>query len=189
MSRNYLLCKKIEEFALLVEADKEYGPYYNGNQNRQIMIVVDDQGKRRTVSLPKRIMEKYLGRPLTPEETVDHIDRNHSNNDVNNLRIVPRSQHSRDDTRRVKLIKFKCSMCNKDFERSPRLVRDKSKKGKSGPFCSRQCAGKYARQLQLKLLEKFPGQPYLESEYYRNIKNIENDIIPDDMTTITAYLI
>ena len=178
------LIQKIEEFSLLAIAEKEYGPYTR-QDGRQIVIVVDDDGNRRTVSNPKRILEKHLQRRLGPDETVDHIDRNHNNNDINNLRIMPRSEHSSDDTRRVKLTKFICSMCKKDFERSPRLVRDKSRKGKAGPFCSRQCAGRYARQLQLKLLDKFPNQPYVESEYYRNIKNVENNIV----AVVAEYLI
>jgi hypothetical protein len=177
------LIKQIEEFSLLSQAEKTYGPYTR-QDGRKIVIVVNDDGYRKTMSYPKYLLQEHLGYPLSIDQTVDHIDRDHNNNDINNLRIMPRSEHSRDDTRRVKLLKFVCSMCQKDFERSPRLIRDKSKKGKSGPFCSRQCAGRYARQLQLKLLDKLPGQPYIESEYYRNIKNIDNNI-----TAVAGYLI
>ncbi len=80
---------------------------------------------------------------------------------------MPRKEHSADDTRRVKNQKFECSWCDKEFERSPRLVRDKSKKQKAGPFCSRSCAGKYSRMLQLKLVEKLGPQPFVESEYFK----------------------
>ena len=173
MEKYSALIQKIEQYSLLAQAGKVFGPYTRGD-GRQIVIVLDDDGKRRTISYPKYIMEQHLGRPLDPNlETVDHIDRNHHNNDLNNLRVVPREQHSSDDTRRVKLVQFNCSLCGKEFERSPRLVRDKSKKGKTGIFCSRQCAGQYARKLQLGQIERFPVQPYVESEYYRNIKNVE----------------
>lgn len=161
------LIARVEQYSLLALAGKVFGPYKR-QDGRQIVIVMDDNGKRRTVSYPKYLMEKHLGRPLDPTtETVDHWDSNFDNNDLSNLRIVPRDVHSGDDTRRVKPITFQCAVCGKSFERSPRLVRDKSKKGKSGPFCSRQCAGKYARQVQLKLLDKLPAQPYIESEYYK----------------------
>ena len=164
-----VLLETIERF---VQAGKVFGPYTR-QDGRQIVIVRNDDNSCRTVSYPKYIMEQHVGRQLDPNsETVDHIDRNHSNNDINNLRIVPRSQHSKDDTRRVKLVDFNCSMCGKKFPRSPRLVRDKSKKGRRGIFCGRKCAGRYARKLQLGLIEKFPVQPYLESEYYRNVKNL-----------------
>ena len=146
---------------------KVHGPYKR-KDGRQIVIVVETNGKRRTVSYPKWLMELQLGRRLDPDlETVDHIDSNFENNDINNLRIVPRDQHSADDTRRVKPVKFTCAWCDKEFERSPRLVRDKSKKQKAGPFCSRACAGKYSRMLQLKLIDKFDAQPAIDSEYYK----------------------
>jgi HNH endonuclease/MYM-type Zinc finger with FCS sequence motif len=165
------LIEKIEAYSLLAQAGKVFGPYHR-RDGRQIVIILDDDGNRRTVSYPKYLMEQHLGRPLDPNmETVDHIDSNFDNNNLDNLRLVPRDIHSGDDTRRVKPISFDCSVCGKKFERSPRLVRDKSKKGKSGPFCSRQCAGRYARRLQLKLLDKLPAQPFIESEYYKR-KNV-----------------
>jgi len=118
-------------------------------------------------------MEKYLGRELDPDkETIHHVDYNFLNDSIDNLRVVPRKDHSTQDTRRVKLVDFNCSLCGKAFQRSPRLVRDKSKKGVSGIFCSRECAGKYSRQLQLGLIDKLPVQPYIESEYYRR-KNVQ----------------
>ncbi len=145
-----------------------YGPYARKSDGRQIVIVIDRNGKRRTVSYPKWLLETQLGRPLdTNLETVDHWDSNHENNDLSNLRIVPRDQHSADDTRRVKPVKFECAWCNKEFERSPRLIRDKARKNKAGPFCSRSCAGKYSRMLQLKLIDKFDSQQAVDSEYYK----------------------
>ena len=146
---------------------KIFGPYRRGD-GRQIVIVIDHKGKRRTISYPKWLMELQLGRPLDPDlETVDHIDSNFENNDLKNLRIMPRHEHSREDTRRVKPVKFNCAWCDKEFERSPRLIRDKAKHNKAGPFCSRQCAGAYSRMLQLKLIDKFDSQQAIDSEYYK----------------------
>lgn len=155
-------------YELLACANREYGPYTMQN-GRQIMIIKDDKGNSRTVSYPKHIMEKHLGRVLDPNlETIQHLDGNHNNNDINNLKLMPRDEHSATDTRRVKNLKFNCDTCGKEFERSPRLVRDKSKKGVTGIFCSRQCAGSYSRKIQLGLIDKLPVQPYIESEYYNN---------------------
>lgn len=146
---------------------KVHGPYKR-RDGRQIVIVIEKNNKRRTVSYPKWIMEMQLGRKLDPNlETVDHIDSNFDNNDISNLRLVPRDEHSGDDTRRVKNVKFECAWCDKEFERSPRLIRDKAKKNKAGPFCSRGCAGKYSRQLQLKLIDKMDSQQAVDSEYYK----------------------
>jgi hypothetical protein len=174
------LLEKINNFFLLSIAKSTprrtmqvvYGPYARPD-GRKIVVIKDSDGKSRTVSYPKYLMEEHLGRRLDPNtETVDHINRDKHDNDINNLRLVPRSQHSADDTRRVKLVEFTCSMCGNKFERSPRLIRDKAKKGKSGPFCGRACAGRYARKLQLKQIDKQDAQTHIESEYYRNIKNV-----------------
>jgi len=161
-----------------------YGPYTVKENGRQIVILVDRNNKRRTVSYPKWLLEQQLGRKLDPEkETVDHWDSNLLNNSLDNLRIVPRDIHSADDTRRVKNVKLKCAWCDAEFERTPRLLRDKSKKGKAGPFCSRQCAGRYARRLQLKLIDKFQTQPHVESEYYKR-KYVEASVIELDADVI-----
>lgn len=147
---------------------KVHGPYKRKSDGRSIVILIEHNGKRRTVSYPKWLMECQLGRKLDPNlETVDHIDSDIDNNDINNLRLVPREEHSADDTRRVKPVKFTCAWCDKEFERSPRLVRDKAKKNKAGPFCSRGCAGKYSRMLQLKLIDKMDSQKAVDSEYYK----------------------
>lgn len=171
MDKVSYLFEAIDFFYLLSVAEKVYGPYRRPD-GREIVIIRNDDGTSRTVSRPKYIMEKHLGRLLDPDkETVDHIDFDKNNNDLSNLRIVPRDQHSADDTRRVKNIKLKCSMCQKEFERSPRLIRDKSKKRVGGQFCSRHCAGQYSRQLQLGLIDKMKTPDYVSSEYYRR-KNV-----------------
>lgn len=161
-----------------MEKFKVHGPYTR-RDGRKIVVVVESNGNRRTVSYPKWLLELQLGRKLDPNlETVDHLDSNFENNDLSNLRIVPRHEHSADDTRRVKLLKLKCSWCNKDFERSPRLIRDKARKNKAGPFCSRPCAGKYSRLLQLKLIDKFDTQKAVDSEYYKKKYVVTASFVP-----------
>ncbi|RLI60343.1 MAG: hypothetical protein DRO67_09220 [Candidatus Asgardarchaeum californiense] len=164
-----------------------YGPYFNGRYNRKIVIVVDKNGIRRTVSYPKWIMELQIGKVLDPDDTIDHFDGDINNNDINNLRIVPRKEHSADDTKRVKKVKLQCAWCNKTFERSPRLLREKARKGKAGPFCSRSCAGKYSRQLQQKLIDKMKPQKAVDSEYYKR-KHAQTFIEPVSFEIFVDYL-
>jgi hypothetical protein len=171
---------------------KVYGPYMKKNR-RLIVIVVDKNGVRRTVSYPKYLMELQLGRQLDPNEhTVDHIDSNIDNNDLSNLRLVPREEHSADDTRRAKLEEFECAWCHNKFERSPRLIRDKAKKNRAGPFCSRKCAGKYSRMLQLKLIERLAPQQHMETQYFKR-KNVLASVDFDeevdiDLSDLIAYV-
>lgn len=160
------LLKTTEYFYKLATSKTVYGPY-TINNGRKIVIVVKEDGTKRTVSYPKYLMEEHLGRELGDDETVDHLNFDKDDNRIENLKIKPRDEHSADDTRRVKLVKFKCQMCGDDFERSPRIVRDKAKKGSTGIFCSRKCSGKYNRLVALKKLDKLPVQSHIESEYYR----------------------
>lgn len=167
MNKFSSLLIKASIYELLSTAKKVYGPFKR-KDNRQIVVVVNDDGSRRTISFPKFIMEQHFGRTLDPDlETVHHIDGDVNNNDISNLEIIDRKTHSAEDTRRVKPITFNCAWCNKEFTRSPRLIRDKAKKGKAGPFCSRHCAGRYSRQLQLKLIDKLDSQPLVDSEYFK----------------------
>lgn len=167
------ILKLAEDYCLKAEADKIFGPYRK-QDGRQIVIIKNDDGTSRTVSYPKFLMEQHLGKVLDPNtQTIDHKNFDFNDNRIENLQILPRAEHSEGDTRRVKLIKLKCQMCDKDFERSPRLMRDKSKRNVGGWFCGRSCAGKYSRQRQLGKIDKLPSPEHLPSEYYRK-KNVEN---------------
>ena len=163
----------IEKTASLYE--RVWGPY-KINNGRKIVIVQDKDGNKKTISYPKYIMEEHLGRVLDPDnETVDHYDSNFNNDDISNLRLVPRKEHSKGDTRRVKLIKLKCDMCGKEFERSPRVIRYKAKKNKRGYFCSRTCSGLYGLKLKLKQIKKLPKQQHFDSEYYKEKYNLQDE--------------
>lgn len=163
------LLQLVENFYRIAAGEGQtFGPYQS-KSGRPFMILIDEEGNRRTLSKARWVMEQHLGRQLDPEtETIDHRDGNKANDEISNLQLLPRSEHSTKDTRRVKLVDFICPECQKPFQRSPRLIRDKSKKGRVGPLCSRQCAGRYSRKQQLGLVEKLPIQPYLESEYWNH---------------------
>ncbi len=175
MNKYSSLIENIDNFYIIATKKTEirtFGPYLNRATNRKIIIEVAPDGTRKTTSYPKWLLSKHLGYDLK-DMTVDHLDRDKTNDDINNLRAIPRADHSALDTRRVVLIKLKCSLCNKKFERSPRLIRDKAKKGVRGQFCSRQCAGAYSRKLQLGQIKKFPKQKHIDSTYYRNKKEAD----------------
>ena len=149
-----------------------YGPY-DRRDGRQHVVVVYDDGSRRTVSYPKYIMEAHLGRVLDPNnETVDHIDRDVTNNRIDNLRIISRKDHAALDALRVKDIEQICCDCGASFKRRASWASNNAKQGKSGPFCSRQCAGRYGAQVQngRDKLGTAPTVPVDARQYYRNTK-------------------
>lgn len=152
---------------------KVYGPYYR-KDGRQHVIVISD-GVRRTVSYPKFLMEQHLGRVLLDNETVDHIDRNFKNNDLENLRVVDKVTHGKEDAKRVKLVEFICVLCGVQASRAANQLSHNAVLGKAGPFCSKQCSGKYGAKLQRGRANKLPVQPTVpieDREYYYNDKKL-----------------
>lgn len=52
-------------------------------------------GELKGKSIHVQLMEDRIGRKLLPDEVVHHIDRDRSNNDLNNLALMTRSAHGR----------------------------------------------------------------------------------------------
>lgn len=45
--------------------------------------------------LHRKVMEDYIGRKLTDNESVHHVDKNVTNNDISNLLLLTKSEHSK----------------------------------------------------------------------------------------------
>lgn len=121
---------------------KVYGPYTRKDGRQHVVLYKD--GVRKTVSYPKYLLEQKLGRSLLPHETCDHIDNDHTNNCLDNLQVLSRVDNACKGTvlRPAEVGTFTCPVCNRSFTKSMRDVRGNLKKGRSGPYCSRSCAGK-----------------------------------------------
>lgn len=145
-----------------------YGPYTRPD-GRQHMVI-KDQGKKTTVSYPKYLMEQHLGRKLDPDlETVDHIDKDFTNNDLSNLQILSRPKHAELDAKRVKMVEFTCPECGGLGSQRPRNIDHNRRRGKVGPFCSRSCAGSNSQKRQKGLVSVLPWSYVpVKREYYTN---------------------
>ena len=124
-----------------------YGPYTR-KDGRQHVILIED-GKRRTVSYPKYLLEQKLGRFLLPNETCDHIDGDFTNNCLDNLQVLSRA----DNSAKAMALKpaekgyFVCPECYKSFYKPMRDVRcNQIKQKKAGPFCSKKCSGRHGQR-------------------------------------------
>lgn len=126
---------------------KTYGPYLRKKDNRKYISIVRD-GKRTSMSYPKWLMEQHLGRKLLDDETVDHINRDKTDDRIENLQILDRINHSKLDSKRVYDVKITCSWCGKTVLKKARELAHSKKQKKAGPFCSRSCAGKYGASVQ-----------------------------------------
>lgn len=147
---------------------KIYGPYTR-KDGRQHIVIVEKDGKKRTISYPKFLVEQKLGRQLKPNETIHHVDGNFNNNELSNLIIIDRKDHSTWDVKRVKKVEFICKWCGEKSERRAGDLEHNKVLGKAGPFCSRQCVGKYGQSIQVGKISKMPiqeGCPIEKREYY-----------------------
>lgn len=136
---------------MVYENCKIYGPYSSSVDGR-LRVVVECGKVKTTVSYPKYLMECHLDRYLLPDETVDHIDCDFLNNEITNLRVLPRVEHSRIDAKRLEPVSFVCPLCACNFSLEGRRLFDahrQSSAGKAGPFCSKQCAGRYGQSVQM----------------------------------------
>ena len=114
-----------------------YGPYTRKDGRQHVVLYKD--GKRKTVSYPKYLLEQKLGRSLLPHETCDHIDGDYTNNCLDNLQLLSRADNIRKHAalQPAELITLTCPVCLKSFTKLMRDVRWNKKRTKSGPYCSR----------------------------------------------------
>ena len=103
-------------------------------------------GKWIRVSYAKFLMENKLNRYYTNTETTDHINGDFNDNRLENLRVIERSQHVKEDVKRLKSQEFECPQCGTDFTLVGRRLSytiQHRKRGHLGPFCSKSCSGSY----------------------------------------------
>lgn len=128
------------------------GPYKRSDGRKHIVLnncslPNGTKGKTKTISYPKALVESNLGRTLLPNETIDHHDRDKTNDDLNNLKIKNRSEHSSIDNIRVKVEPIECPQCGNTFTPTRHQITTRAE-SKAGPFCSRKCSGKYGKGVQ-----------------------------------------
>jgi hypothetical protein len=130
-----------------MQIKKVYGPYKN-RQNRRHVIIYFTDGSKITKSYARYLYEREYG-PVPDGFEVDHIDNDKTNDVLSNFQLLPISENRRKSV--IPALKYlgTCGICGSSFERTMRQVRANWNKGKSGPFCSRSCAGKHnARVVQ-----------------------------------------
>lgn len=112
------------------QVTKVYGPYKSKTDNRLRALLLFKDGSKKSISYPKYLMEIYLDRYLTDDETIDHIDGNPLNNEISNLRILSRKEHCKNDVIRNKDVTVKCTYCGKEFTIKGSVLRHRNRKDK-----------------------------------------------------------
>lgn len=135
-------------------------PDYHVYQNTDGRTRIYNKKTHKVTSYPRYLMSNYLGRTLKPDEQIHHMDGNPSNNDINNLLVLPRKLHDfihEHDYRKYYDKWMICPWCGEQFlwtaNSQSKHYGNKHRKNRSnmaGPFCSKSCAGSYGRHEQLR---------------------------------------
>lgn len=99
--------------------------------------------------LHRVLVENKIGRLLSDNEEVHHIDENKENDDPDNLEEKTKAAHAKHhlDARAPKPIKLLCE-CGREFELKPCLERLRRLRNKTGKvYCSRSCGSIYPSRL------------------------------------------
>lgn len=89
------------------------------------------------------IMSKFIGRPLYDNECVHHIDRNRSNNSIDNLRLMTKEDHVKLhllEDKGISYIERQCLFCSKN------MIITLSSKQK---FCNSECCNYFRRKFEI----------------------------------------
>jgi hypothetical protein len=122
-----------------------HGPYKRKDGRSHAILYNNKTFKRKTISWPKALVEVREGRRLTDNETVDHNNRDFTDNSSENLIIRIRNEHCSLDVLRLLRPKANCVWCNKEITLTIDQIKSRAK---SGPFCSRACSGAYGSSVQ-----------------------------------------
>jgi hypothetical protein len=88
--------------------------------------------KKGRVWYHRHVMSIHLGRWLTPQELVHHVDEDRQNNDLSNLEVTTRSEHGKTHAEERGFVRVfsDCEVCGKTFAH----VRPNQQ------FCSHNCS-------------------------------------------------
>ena len=120
---------------------------------RKRVDLVNTESDRTTIAYARYLMCVKVGYVISNEYEVDHIDRDCSNDEIDNLQILTREEHLHKTTlemttgRNTRIVN--CACCGKQFEREVRLIRYEKQ------LCSRSCNGKLSNNLLPKALSSF----------------------------------
>ena len=162
--------------------------YINKRSGRRCIPIysrVNGEFKSTGMLYARYLKQVELGRFLTKNEIVDHIDSNRLNDNIKNLQVLTVDEHlkksAQDQNEMAPEIEICCSGCNKEFIRYLRYVRVKLKYSKlNNLFCSPECYNKNQNKVQYKKIIKYTcAGTGLEIELPENAKFLPSRFNPD----------
>lgn len=121
----------------------KYGYLATNKEGRPTLTLYNNSKDRSATQYARYLLSVKLGRFLTKNETVDHIDGDKTNNALSNLQILSSADNTRKSHKKEDYVLI-CPVCKKAFVRKRTQVSGKQKKIKikNGELCcSRHCGG------------------------------------------------
>jgi hypothetical protein len=119
-----------------------FGPYLNQRRKHAFVIRKYASGARQTIIYHRHLIELHLNRRLQPHERVTYLDGDHTNDHINNLRLLTPEETAALNEQEATIKTYTCP-CGATFQRPAHVVRKNRKQGKQGPYCTHACAGRH----------------------------------------------
>lgn len=120
----------------------KYGYLNINSEGRRTLTLYNSPSDRSSTQYARYLLAVSLGRFLTKDEHVDHIDNDKTNDSIENIRVVSLQENNTKESKRrgIILIKIICPVCKTTFSRRKGLTQMvNSHKGKI-TCCSKYCA-------------------------------------------------
>lgn len=133
----------------MLDIVKVYGPYSRKEDKRKIVVLRLANGKLTTKSYARFLYEQKNGE-ISSDLVVDHIDEDQTRDEFDNFQLLTFAENIKKSlSGTTEISRHTCPMCTIEFNAFARQVRgNQGKQNKAGPFCSRQCAGRYGASKQ-----------------------------------------
>lgn len=91
---------RLEKLDYPYSEDYKAGYIIHGSENRQMLVLIGNDGKHHCTAYARYLLATHLGRYLTEEETVDHINNDKTDDRLENLQILTREANKLKETLR-----------------------------------------------------------------------------------------
>lgn len=119
------------------------GYLQKNSENRMNVILFNSSDDRSSTSYARYLMSVYLGRHLSVEEQVDHINNDKTDDRIENFQILTiKENNAKEGERRKSVCNIICDYCNCVFLRERRQMH----KGNKNNFCSIVCRNAFIKK-------------------------------------------
>ncbi len=112
------------------------GYIVTNSEQRKTVILFNSKHDRSSVSYARYLMAVHMGRFLSENEHVDHIDDDKTNDVISNLQILSQAANNKKASTGLTTVILSCECCGKSFVREKRQMYSARKT----TCCSRKCA-------------------------------------------------